>query len=143
MEAAAAEYNVTVFEAWAYLHHPQMNNVRALIDAGRLGDLQLITGCHAFYLPPEDRHNIRLNPALGGGGLWDVGIYPVSQSILLAGAGAPGGGVGLPDHRRNRGRRGHERAAALQQRRDWPHLGGACARPSATASKSSAVEVPW
>jgi len=89
MEAAAAAYKVTVFEAWAYLHHPQMNRVRALIDAGRLGDLQLITGCHAFYLPPEDRHNIRLNPALGGGGLWDVGIYPVSQSILLAGAGAP------------------------------------------------------
>ena len=89
VEAAAADYNVTIFEAFAYLHHPQMNTVRAMVDAGKLGELQLITGWHAFYLPAEDKDNIRLNPALGGGGLWDVGIYPVSQSILLAGAGLP------------------------------------------------------
>ena len=89
IEAAAADYNVTIFEAFAYLHHPQMITVRAMVKAGKLGDLQLITGCHAFYLPAEDQDNIRLNPALGGGALWDVGIYPVSQSIILAGAGLP------------------------------------------------------
>ncbi len=89
VEAAAADYNVTIFEAFAYLHHPQMNTVRAMVDAGTLGELQLITGWHAFYLPAEDKDNIRLNPAMGGGGLWDVGIYPVSQSIFLAGAGLP------------------------------------------------------
>ena len=53
VEAAAADYNVTIFEAFAYLHHPQMNTVRAMVDAGT------------------------------------VGIYPVSQSIFLAGAGLP------------------------------------------------------
>ena len=89
VEAAAADYNVTIFEAFSYLHHPQMNTVRAMVAEGKLGELQLITGWHAFYLPPHDRGNIRLNPALGGGALWDVGIYPVSQSILLAGAGLP------------------------------------------------------
>ena len=89
VEAASADYNVTIFEAFAYLHHPQMQTVRALIAAGNLGELQLITGWHAFYLPPEDRDNIRLNPALGGGALWDVGIYPLTQAILLADAGLP------------------------------------------------------
>ncbi len=89
VESAAAANTVTIFEAFAYLHHPQMQTARAMVEAGKLGDLQLITGWHAFYLPPEDRDNIRLNPALGGGALWDVGIYPVSQAIVLAGAGLP------------------------------------------------------
>ena len=89
VEAAAAANDVTIFEAFAYWHHPQMQKAHALVEAGRLGELQLITGWHAFYLPPHDRDNIRLNPALGGGALWDVGIYPVSQAVLLAGAGLP------------------------------------------------------
>jgi predicted dehydrogenase len=29
---------------------------------------------------------VRLDPALGGGALWDVGCYPVSYACLLAGA---------------------------------------------------------
>jgi D-xylose 1-dehydrogenase (NADP+, D-xylono-1,5-lactone-forming) len=89
VEAAAKANKVTVFEAFMYLHHPQTLQVKEMIESGKLGDLQLINSWFAYYLPPEDSHNIRLNPNLAGGGLWDVGVYPNSMAIVMAGAGAP------------------------------------------------------
>lgn len=89
VEAAAQANNVTVFEAFMYLHHPQTLKVKAMIRAGKLGNVQLINSWFAYYLPPEDRHNIRLNPELAGGSLWDVGVYPNSLAIVMAQAGAP------------------------------------------------------
>jgi xylose dehydrogenase (NAD/NADP) len=89
VEAAAKANKVTVFEAFMYLHHPQTLQVKEMIESGKLGDLQLINSWFAYYLPPEDSHNIRLNPDLAGGGLWDVGVYPNSMAIVMAGAGAP------------------------------------------------------
>lgn len=87
--AAAALKNVTVFEAFMYLHHPQTLKIQELINDGKLGEVQLINSWFDYYLPPEERDNIRLNPSLGGGSLWDVGVYPNSLSITLAGAGPP------------------------------------------------------
>ncbi|GAB4427962.1 MAG: Gfo/Idh/MocA family oxidoreductase [Anaerolineae bacterium] len=89
VEAAAKNNNVTVFEAFMYLHHPQTLQVKEMIRSGKLGDLQLINSWFAYYLPPEDSHNIRLHPNLAGGSLWDVGVYPNSLAIVMAGAGAP------------------------------------------------------
>ncbi len=89
IEAAATANKVTVFEAFMYLHHPQTLQIKEMIGAGKLGKLQLINSWFAYYLPPEDSHNIRLNPTLAGGSLWDVGVYPNSLAIVMAGAGAP------------------------------------------------------
>jgi len=90
VEAAATANNVTVFEAFMYLHHPQTLKVQEMIQAGQLGKLQLINSWFNFYLPPENVQNIRLNPDLAGGSLWDVGVYPNSLSIVMANAGPPG-----------------------------------------------------
>jgi predicted dehydrogenase len=89
IELAAQENQVTVFEAFMYLHHPQTQRIKEIIQAGQLGELQLISSWYAYYFPPEDKDNIRLNPNLAGGSLWDVGVYPNSLSIVLAQAGAP------------------------------------------------------
>lgn len=89
VEAAAKANNVTIFEAFMYLHHPQTLKAREMIQAGQLGELQLINSWFAYFLPPEDRHNIRLNPELAGGSLWDVGVYPNSLAIVMANAGPP------------------------------------------------------
>lgn len=89
VEAAAAAHGVTIFEAFMYLHHPQTLKVKEMIQAGKLGNLQLITSWFNFYLPPERATNIRLNANLAGGSLWDVGVYPNSMAIVMAGAGAP------------------------------------------------------
>ena len=89
VEAAAKANDVTVFEAFMYLHHPQTLKIKEMIQSGQLGELQLINSWFAYYLSPEDSNNIRLNPELAGGSLWDVGVYPNSLAIVMAGAGAP------------------------------------------------------
>lgn len=87
VEAAARENHVTVFEAFMYLHHPQTLKVREMVESGRIGSLQTIHTWFAFYLAPGN--DIRLQPGLAGGAAWDVGVYPNSLSITLAGGKAP------------------------------------------------------
>ena len=69
-----------------YLHHPQTRAVQAMLREGKIGQVQLITSWFSFYLSPENTTNIRLNPDLGGGSLWDVGVYPTSMAVAMAGA---------------------------------------------------------
>lgn len=89
IEAAAEANDVTVFEAFMYLHHPQTLKVKELIQTGKLGKLQLINSWFNFYLPPENSQNVRLNTQLAGGSAWDVGVYPNSLSIAMADSGPP------------------------------------------------------
>lgn len=89
MAAAAATNNVTLFEAFMYLHHPQTIRAQQIIREGKLGKVQSIQTWFHFYLPPERSANIRLNAGLSGGSLWDVGVYPNSLSITMADQGAP------------------------------------------------------
>jgi D-xylose 1-dehydrogenase (NADP+, D-xylono-1,5-lactone-forming) len=84
VEAAASANGVAVTEAFMYLHHPQTQTARRLIEEGRIGALQLINSWFNFYLPPERVENIRLSADLTGGSLWDVGVYPNSAAIYLA-----------------------------------------------------------
>ncbi|MCB0112738.1 MAG: Gfo/Idh/MocA family oxidoreductase [Caldilineaceae bacterium] len=84
VEAAAQANGVHVVEAFMYLHHPQTQRARQLIDEGRLGALQLVNSWFNFYLPPERSENIRLSSELTGGSLWDVGVYPNSAAIYMA-----------------------------------------------------------
>jgi xylose dehydrogenase (NAD/NADP) len=89
INAAAADNRVTVFEAFMHLHHPQTLRAKELIASGELGQITHMSSWFGYYLPPEDNENIRLNPRLGGGSLWDVGVYPVSLLLDLAQLGLP------------------------------------------------------
>ncbi len=89
IESAAATNRVTIFEAYMHLHHPQTLRAKNLINSGELGDIKQMSAWFGYYLPPEDKNNIRLNPHLGGGSLWDVGVYPVSLLLDLAQVGLP------------------------------------------------------
>ena len=73
-------------EAFMYMHHPQTRRVKELVDSGKLGRLQLIKGAFTFVLKREG--DVRLQPELGGGSIWDVGCYPISYARLLVGSGA-------------------------------------------------------
>ncbi|MDF1513417.1 MAG: Gfo/Idh/MocA family oxidoreductase [Anaerolineae bacterium] len=86
---AAMENNVTIFEAFMYLHHPQTLTVLDMVRQGKIGTVQVINSWFSFYLSPEQATNIRLNPDLAGGALLDVGVYPNSMANLMADAGAP------------------------------------------------------
>ncbi len=89
IETATRDHRVVIFEAFMSLHAPQNRQVLELIRAGRIGELRLMNSWFSYYLPPEDRQNIRLNPDLGGGSFWDVGVYPNSLVITMAGGRAP------------------------------------------------------
>ena len=84
MIAAAKQYHVLLMEAFMYRFHPQIAQVRQLIASGAIGETQVIRSAFGFRL--EDYNNIRLNKALGGGSVMDVGCYCVNVSRLIAGA---------------------------------------------------------
>ncbi len=84
VEAVAREAGVVVAEAFMYRHHPQTLRVRELVQEGVVGELILVRGSFSFTLNrPND---VRFDPALGGGSLWDVGCYPVSFARFVIGA---------------------------------------------------------
>jgi xylose dehydrogenase (NAD/NADP) len=72
-----------VMEAFMWRHSPQTAKLAQLVEGGVIGQLRLVRATFSF--PVEGRRNIRLDPALQGGALADVGTYGVSAARLLAG----------------------------------------------------------
>ncbi len=89
LQRAAQENNVTIFEAFMYLHHPQTRALLKMLNEGRIGNLQTIHSWFNFYLPATDSANVRMQPGLTGGSNWDVGVYPNSMAIVMSGGKAP------------------------------------------------------
>jgi predicted dehydrogenase len=83
IRAAAQAAGVVVAEAFMYRHHAQTLKVRELVGSGALGEVRIVRGSFTFNLDrPGD---VRLQPAKGGGCLWDVGCYPVSFARFVLG----------------------------------------------------------
>ncbi|PWU60971.1 gfo/Idh/MocA family oxidoreductase [Micromonospora globispora] len=85
VEAACAANRVHVAEAFMYRHHPQIGAVRDLLQRGRIGEVVAVEARFHFILDPAAGPNIRLDPALGGGALRDIGCYPIDLMNLLMG----------------------------------------------------------
>ena len=69
------KYNVKVGEAFMVDTHPQWTNAMARIHNGELGKLKAVNGFFSYY--KIDYSNIRFQYKTGGGGLWDIGCYPI------------------------------------------------------------------
>ena len=82
--AAAQKHERIVAEAFMYRHHPQTLKVQEMVKNGSLGSLKLLRGSFSFNLKREG--DIRLDPAMGGGSIWDIGCYPISFMRTVAGA---------------------------------------------------------
>ena len=82
---AARRHDVFLMEAYMYRHHPQMRLLTDLIRDGALGTVAQVQASFSFAatLDPAGR---LFAPALAGGGILDVGGYPVSAARLVAGA---------------------------------------------------------
>jgi predicted dehydrogenase len=91
MIEAASRTGHVLAEAFMYRHHPQTKQVGQWIREGRLGEVALVRGVFNFQL--SDPANIRMRPEMGGGSLWDVGVYPLSFAQYVF-AGAPVSVVG-------------------------------------------------
>jgi predicted dehydrogenase len=85
---------VHIGEAFMVRNHPQWIAVRDMIREGRIGELRLIAGHFAYYR--RDPKDVRSNPDWGGGGLMDVGCYPITMSRWLFGE-EPDAVIGLID----------------------------------------------
>ena len=84
MQAAARKHTRVVAEAFMYRHHPQTLKVQELVRSGSLGTVKLVRGSFTYVLSREE--DIRLlDPAMGGGSIWDVGCYPISYARTVIG----------------------------------------------------------
>ncbi|WP_327001774.1 Gfo/Idh/MocA family oxidoreductase [Dactylosporangium sp. NBC_01737] len=64
---------------------PHYDVVRQLIADGVLGEVQTVISDHGQHFELEPAHRL-LNPALAGGALLDLGIYPISFTSFVLGA---------------------------------------------------------
>lgn len=80
----AKEEDVTVMEGFMYYFHPQHQKVKALIQAGTIGEVKHFEGAFSFHLSDRDA-NIRMDQDLGGGSLYDVGCYAIHAMRFIYG----------------------------------------------------------
>ncbi|WP_421758749.1 aldo/keto reductase [Devosia sp.] len=75
-----------VGEAFMYRLHPQTQKLWDLVNSGAIGEVRAIKSSFGFQMPgfmPEHR---LFASSMAGGGILDVGGYPVSMSRFIAGA---------------------------------------------------------
>jgi NDP-hexose-3-ketoreductase len=66
-----------------FVHHGLHRAVRALVDEDRIGQPRSF---HVvFGIPALPDTDIRHDPDLGGGALWDIGVYPLRAALHLLG----------------------------------------------------------
>ena len=82
---AAAAHDVFLMEAYMYRCHPQTRRLLDLISSGAIGAVHHVQASFAFAADPA-RGGRLFDPRLAGGGILDVGGYPVSAALLIASA---------------------------------------------------------
>jgi predicted dehydrogenase len=81
--AVAGEARRVLAEAFMWRHHPQARRLVALLRASAVGEVRLVRAAFSFTsVRPGD---VRLQAALDGGALMDVGCYCVSALRLVLG----------------------------------------------------------
>lgn len=63
---------------------PHMAQIREILAGGALGEVRSMTADHCQLLSADPAHRVNA-PALGGGALLDLGVYPVSFASQLFG----------------------------------------------------------
>jgi xylose dehydrogenase (NAD/NADP) len=79
---AAERSGRLLMEAFMWRHHPQSKRLVELVRGGAIGELRVIRSTFSLTIGDAD---VRLDPALAGGALMDVGCYCVSGSRLFGG----------------------------------------------------------
>ena len=81
-------------EAFMYRLHPQTAKIIELVKSGTIGDVRMIQSSFGFNMGKFQPQHRLFASDLAGGGIMDVGCYPVSMARLIAGAA---GGTGFAD----------------------------------------------
>ncbi len=70
-----------VLEAFMIRFHPQWIRAREIIRSGELGDVRAINAVFTYF--NADPANVRNQADIGGGGIMDIGCYPVTAGRFL------------------------------------------------------------
>ena len=70
-----------VHEVFQYTFHPLFLKVKDILKSNILGNIINIES--NFTVPINDEKSFRFDKSIGGGALYDVGIYPLSLNIFL------------------------------------------------------------
>ncbi|HEV8033332.1 Gfo/Idh/MocA family oxidoreductase [Yoonia sp.] len=81
--AARDAAGVLAAEAYMIVHHPQFIRARELVQGGAIGNLVHVDAAFSFF--NDDAGNIRNQPAAGGGGLRDIGVYTFGSARFVSG----------------------------------------------------------
>ncbi|GGJ57720.1 Gfo/Idh/MocA family protein [Streptomyces brasiliensis] len=82
--ALAKDHDSFLMEAmWMYCN-PLIRRLKSLTEDGAIGEVRTIQADFGLEGPFPSAHRLR-DPALGGGALLDLGVYPVSFAHLLLG----------------------------------------------------------
>ncbi|GAK56728.1 NAD binding oxidoreductase [Candidatus Vecturithrix granuli] len=78
------EKSVLLMEAFMYRTHPQWVQAKKYVEEGKIGELKAIQVFFSYTnLDPQNIRN--RSDIAGGGGLMDIGCYPISQSRFIFG----------------------------------------------------------
>lgn len=70
-----------VLEAFMIRFHPQWERAREIIRSGELGDIRSINAVFTYF--NADPNNVRNQADIGGGGIMDIGCYPITAARYL------------------------------------------------------------
>ena len=79
--AARDRTGVLIQEAFMVRCHPQWMRVRELVSNDTIGTLKVVQG--SFSYMNRDPANVRNQADIGGGGVYDIGCYPIVGSRFL------------------------------------------------------------
>ncbi|TDF99638.1 Gfo/Idh/MocA family protein [Paenibacillus piri] len=82
MKAACAKAGVKFAEAFMYRHHPRYAMIKEIIKSGEIGQIRGIHGAFTFN-SANNPNNVRFHSFMGGGSLYDVGVYPISAARFI------------------------------------------------------------
>lgn len=84
MIAKAKEKNLFLMEAMWSRFIPHIEKAKEMIDSGAIGEVKFLRADFGINFPYDVNHRV-FNRELIGGGLMDIGIYPLFLSLFLLG----------------------------------------------------------
>lgn len=87
MLAAARSNERLLMEAFMYRYTDRTTQLRTVLESGVLGKIRHVNASFRFLL--DRAGTIKMQPELGGGALYDVGVYPLNLLGLIAGDALP------------------------------------------------------
>lgn len=80
----AKESKRFLMEALWMVYLPAVAECKKRIDNGEIGEIKMITANFSFDSKFDESHRC-LNPILAGGGIYDVGVYPLAFANMMIG----------------------------------------------------------